>query len=66
MKQKLISLRDHRKKFKTDEAAATDLGVTHIMTYWRWLNEKVYSPEGSAWRRILEARGIDMPRRVEK
>lgn len=64
MPKKLISINDHRKKFKTDKAAADDLELDY-MTYRRWLGRKVYSPDDSAWRRILEARGIDLPRRQE-
>ena len=62
MKPKLITLRQHRAKFLSDKAAAGDLGADY-MTYRRWLGEDIYSPEGSAWRRILEGKGIDLPRR---
>lgn len=62
MKKKLISLHDHRKGFKTDKAAADDIGAEY-MTYRRWIDGEFFSPEKSAWRRILEARGIDLPRR---
>ncbi len=62
MKQKLISLAQHRKKFASDKAAADDLGAEY-MTYRRWVSGDFFSPEKSAWRRILEARGVDLPRR---
>ena len=68
VKPKLITLRQHRDKFQSDKAAAADLGADY-MTYRRWLGvgigkgKRIYSPGGSAWRRLAEAKGVDLPRR---
>ena len=62
VKPKLITLRQHRDKFQSDKAAAADLGADY-MTYRRWLAEIICSPDGSAWRRLAEAKGVDLPRR---
>lgn len=62
MKKPLISLDTHRKKFRTDKAAAADLGADYI-TYRRWLFKTAYTPDNSAWRMVMEAKGIELPRR---
>ena len=59
----LTTLDDHRKRFKSDKAAARDLGADY-MTYRHWLYREAYSPENSAWRRLLLAtHKIDLPRK---
>lgn len=60
--KKIQTLQQHRKAFPTDKAAAADLGADY-MTYRRWLAEAIYSPEGSAWRQVLEGKGVELPHR---
>lgn len=60
--KKLLTIKQHRALHKTDKEASLNLQVGYI-TYRRWLNEEVYSPEGSAWRRCMADCGIDLPRK---
>ncbi len=62
-KKKLISIDSHYERFKSVQKASVDLGVSYV-TYKRWLDREVVSPEDSSWRRLIALEnGVELPRR---
>ncbi len=61
----LISIDEHVKKFKDNAAEAARALDVDYQTYIRWLRRKTFACEHSAYRKLMAAQGIDLPRRAK-